>query len=803
MRLKTGTGLLPLIVLYALLISLCPQADAEEVLIPSEVFFYSPVVSVTGQSAVWINPAVLGQRQLGSLLIFTSRDNRIIRDYGSASTTRAMGMAYRFVNGGDGADLEEVIFALGGGNRTRIGVSYRYFRKGPGYLNKRHLWTAAILFRHNRNFIFGGRAENLNRGRINGERSDMRFVYGVAARAYRDLLTLTFDVDMTQEESLKDADFRTGLEIRPMPGMFVYLDIDNHSRFNVGFRLNFESNFLGHRTEFERTGKTYLSTSYIGSVKGRQASLTKPRKKTLMLGLNGKLPENPDIPFFGRRPLKFFDYIQGLRQAADDPGIDRLFLHIKSLKCGLGKTEELLSALTYFRSQGKPIYAFLSYPSNLSYMLASVADTICVPPVSLLRLTGLRAELKMYKGLMDKLGVEIEMERVDEYKSAAEPFIFEKPTEENRQQLNRWLDVVYDDFTNVIASNRGFLVDSIKTLIDSAPMASIDAQAAGLVDELMYIDEAIKAFADKPGLISSGKKSFYSYYTAPEIEDRWEPAPKFGVLIADGGIVSGKSGTRIGSHEMIGAVKQARYNPEIKGVLLRINSPGGDALAADLLWHEIEKLAEKKPVVISMGNVAASGGYYIAAVKSPIFANKNTLTGSIGVYGGKVNFAELYNKIGIYTETIDRGENASMYSTTKPFTDDQREQLKSQLWTFYRHFISKVSEVRPMSTDSVNALGRGQVWTGTEAFSNGLTDKVGGFYEALTELSKLSGYSLDDIELTAMPEKFYYFRNPFNFSFYGSQLRTLLGGEAESETVLKNVQEGNIFYRIPYDIDVE
>ncbi|MEZ5360427.1 MAG: S49 family peptidase [Candidatus Zixiibacteriota bacterium] len=777
---------------------------AEEVVLPEEIFYYTPIASASGPNVVWTNPAALGQRQLGSVLLFTHRQNRLIRDYGSVTTTRAMGIGYRHLNY-DGDDHQEIIFALGGGRRTGFGISYRYMKKSVGYLHHRHLWTVSLLVRQTKNFSIAGRAENLNRSRINGERSDMRFVYGVAMRAYRDLVTLSFDVDMTQNETFRSADYRTGIEVRPIPGMFVYADFDNHSRFNLGFRVNIFNTYVGNRTEFQRDGKTYLSTSYVGTVKGRQASVIKPQRKTLSVGLDGTLPENPDRPFFGQRPLRFFDYIDGIRRAADDDEIDRLFLHIKTLRCGMAKAEELLDALDYFKSKNKPIYAFLSAPNNLSYLVASIADSVFIPPVSSVKLTGLRVELMMYKGLMDKLGVELELLRVDEYKSAAEPYIFDKPTDENRQQVNRWLDVMFNDFVAVIASNRGLFDDSVRAIIDRGPLTSLEAREFGLVDSLMYLDEALQAFAENPNSYWSRQKSFYSYCTETFVDDSWDEKHTIGVIIADGGITAGQSGgAKVGEHEMIGAVRRCYFDRNIDGVLLRINSPGGDALAADLLWHEIEKLAQKKPVVISIGNIAASGGYYIAAINSPIYADKNSLTGSIGVYGGKVNFAELYDKIGIYTETIERGKNAAFFSSSQPYTEEQREKMKSQLWLFYDHFVDKVAGVRPISSDSVNALGRGQVWTGIEAASNGLTDNLGGMWDALGNLLGDMGLDKNNIELKFLPEKYYLFRNPFDIPPYlRTKIQDWVTPGSPVENVLKEPSGGNIFYRIPYDILVE
>ena len=789
---------IPLIILMTASLGL-----SAEVTLPHEVFYFYPVASATGQNAVWINPAALGQRQSGSMLIFAHRDNRIIRDWGTASTTGAMGVGYRFIKGNGQPDYKELTFALGAGQRTAFGLSYQYIKEGPGYLRHRHLWNAGLLLRHSRDVSFGIRAENLNRGRIDGLRSDIRFVYGVAARTYQDRLTVSFDVDLTHKQSHRDALLKTGMEVRPMPGMFVYADIDNHSHFNLGIRINLNANFVGNRTEFDRTGKTYLSTTYAGTVLGKQSSLIKPKRKSLTMGLDGDLPENPDIPFFGRRPLRFIDYIEGIYKAADDNEIDRMFLNIGTLRCGLAKAEELSGALKYFSSKGKPIYVYLSAPDNLGYLVASEADFIIVPPVSQLRLVGLRAELMMYKGLLDKLGVQLELERVDEYKSAAEPYIYDRPTKANVEQTNRWLDRLYDEFVSTIAANRDMTVDSIKKLIDTAPLTSVEAKACGLVDTLLYSDEVRDLLADLTGASSTPVMSLYTYANRSVYDDRWGEKPKIAVLIADGSITRGTSGGKIGDHEMIGAIRKARYDTSIDGVILRINSPGGQVQPSDILWHEIALLAESKPLVISVSNVAASGGYYIAAINNRIFIDRSSITGSIGVFGGKINFAELYDKLGVYTEIIRRGENASMYSTAEPFTEAQRTKLREQLWKFYNHFVDKVAEVRTISADSINALGRGQVWTGAESVENGLSDTLGGFHQALIELTSDIGLSTQDVDIVSLPEKQYFFKNPFSLPFYSAQISAWLRGTNSRLTVFNEIEQGNIFYRMPYDIVIE
>ena len=448
-------------------------ASAAEVRLPDEIFFYQPVASVWGQPAAWINPAAIPSAQVGRMLVFTQRGNHLVRDWGLAGTQKYVGVAYRHVAGDGQPDVNEYLIGLGAGGSSSYGISYRYFKDGPGYLRHRHLWTAGLVSRLSPNLALGARAENLNRGKIDGLASDVRYVYGAAVRLYRNLVTASFDVDMTSKESFRQADFRSGIEARPIPGLYLFADVDNHRRFGFGFRLNIGAGYVGHYHNFDRDLRATMGTTYVGSVSGRQSSPIKFPSQTLVVPLGGDLPENPDIPWLRQRPLRFYDYIDGIHRAADDDDISRMFLRIGSLQCGLGKIEELDGAIRAFQARGKRVIAYLEDPDNSGYLLASAADSILIPPVSDFQAMGLQATLMSYKGLLDKVGVGVEIERVDEYKTAPEPYIFDRPTEANRRQINRILDTLSEHFARQIADGPPFPVDYVRTLIHPAPRTTL------------------------------------------------------------------------------------------------------------------------------------------------------------------------------------------------------------------------------------------------------------------------------------------------------------------------------------------
>ncbi len=777
-------------------------ASAAEVRLPDEIFFYQPVASVWGQPAAWINPAAIPSAQVGRMLVFTQRGNHLVRDWGLAGTQKYVGVAYRHVAGDGQPDVNEYLIGLGAGGSSSYGISYRYFKDGPGYLRHRHLWTAGLVSRLSPNLALGARAENLNRGKIDGLASDVRYVYGAAVRLYRNLVTASFDVDMTSKESFRQADFRSGIEARPIPGLYLFADVDNHRRFGFGFRLNIGAGYVGHYHNFDRDLRATMGTTYVGSVSGRQSSPIKFPSQTLVVPLGGDLPENPDIPWLRQRPLRFYDYIDGIHRAADDDDISRMFLRIGSLQCGLGKIEELDGAIRAFQARGKRVIAYLEDPDNSGYLLASAADSILIPPVSDFQAMGLQATLMSYKGLLDKVGVGVEIERVDEYKTAPEPYIFDRPTEANRRQINRILDTLSEHFARQIADGRRLPVDSVRTLIDRAPLTSIEALRCGLVDGLAYPDGQLFGDTLENPMLAGPQLALDDYLGRPVYNDRWGSRPIIALVIADGDIADGQSGAAVGGKDILAALRQVRHDSRIKGMVVRVNSPGGLVGASDLIRHEIEAVALNKPVVISMGNVAASGGYYISSVGARTFVDQSTITGSIGVFAGKPNLAALYGKIGVYSESHARGKNAGMYSLAKPFTPEQRETLKEEISVFYRHFLDIVAGSRTLSADSVDRLGRGQVWTGREACTNGLADTIGGMYASLHELDRLVGVAANQTEIMTFPTRYYLLPRSLPLPGVAAGLAQALFGH-DYDALFTDLEAGQVYYRMPFTIAIK
>ncbi|MFQ5454449.1 MAG: signal peptide peptidase SppA, partial [Candidatus Zixiibacteriota bacterium] len=527
---------------------------------------------------------------------------------------------------------------------------------------------------------------------------------------------------------LLDAEYVYHFEVIPIPGLYLNGYLDSDKNFQLGVRTNLLQYFAGSKSLSDKKGNHLGTTTFFGTTDLRQPSIIKEKPRRLALAVSGHPHENPSRPLLGKRKTSFISILLKIYRAAEDPSISEMVLSLDRLSFGMGQAQEFREALTYFKNNGKKITCHLSYPNNISYYIGSVCSEILIPPVSQLNLVGLRAELTFYTGTMEKLGIDFELLRIGKYKTAPESFTRKAATEENKKQINRQLDDLYRQFVTGIAEGRSITEDSVRKIIDNGPFTSKEALEYGLVDGLSYRDEVDNNFLTKMPEIS-----FQRYLTDTLMNDDWQVKPSIAVIVAKGDVTSDRtSSSLLGSDsdvtpsKMKKAFRRALQDKDVKGIVLRIDSPGGMALIGDEIYHLAQKAAEKKPVVVSMANIAASGGYYIAMSGRHIYANPATITGSIGIYGGKVNLSQLYQKINLGKELYTRGKFAGMFTSIRPFSDEEHEKYFSQLKAMYGHFISLVAENRNLTVDSVDNLAQGRVWTGKEAQVNGLIDELGG-----------------------------------------------------------------------------
>src|SRR5262245_1288198 len=416
----------------------------------------------------------------------------------------------------------------------------------------------------------------------------------------------------------------------------------------------------------------------------------------------------------------------GIRQAADDDRISAMVMHVGPLDWGWAKIGEVRRAVLAFRAAGKPVYASFSGGGEREYLLASAADVVSAPPLTTLQLDGLTASALFLKGTFDKLDITPNFTQAGSYKSGAEGYTRNDMSPPAREALQALVDDLYGAMLDTLAEARELPRDTMAALLDQGPYDAELAWSKGLLDTVLYQ-------SDLDSIATDGDTDSDHTITLWHYLDRMRHPParnRFALVVASGTISEGKSRDAPGDDEVLGsetlikALEEVRERKSVKAVILRVDSPGGSAPASDDMWRAVERLRAEKPVVISMSDYAASGGYYLSVAGSSIVAQPGTITGSIGVYGGKLNVLGLYRKVGLNVETVSRGRHAEMFSPFKNFSPEESEAFKSSIMTVYHTFVSRVAEGRDMSDDEVERYAQGRVWSGVAAAEHGLVDEL-------------------------------------------------------------------------------
>jgi protease-4 len=444
----------------------------------------------------------------------------------------------------------------------------------------------------------------------------------------------------------------------------------------------------------------------------------------------------------------------GIRRAAGDAKVKALVMHIDGLDWGWAKVAEIRSAVMDFRRSGKPVYASFEGGGEREYLLASAAGTIACPPLGVLELNGLTASALFMRGTLDKVGVTPNFAQAGRYKSAVEAWTRTSMTGPAREALQALVDDQYDVLVDSLATARALSADSVIALIDQGPFGARAAVSAGLADTLLH-----RAELDSLAIAAVGGR--HATLSLNRYVGRLETLrgnAHIALVTAVGTIAEGKSrsspgdGDVLGAETLIKALREACNRSSIEAIVLRVDSPGGSAQASDEIWEEVRRCAEKKPVIASFSDLAASGGYYIAVAADTIVAEPGTLTGSIGAFGGKLNLLGLYHKLGLNVETVSRGRHAEMFSQFKDFTPEEATRFQEQMDEVYRVFLGRVSEGRGLPVSEVDSVGQGRVWTGLSAVDLGLVDVLGGLPEAFEIARSMAGIEASEtVEVDVYP----------------------------------------------------
>ncbi|MBN6053490.1 signal peptide peptidase SppA [Nonomuraea sp. RK-328] len=479
-------------------------------------------------------------------------------------------------------------------------------------------------------------------------------------------------------------------------------------------------------------------------------------------GLTEGPPTDPLSAVLSMRKPRLSDVLAGLKRGRDDSRVKALVVKIGGNPLGLAVVQELRQAVTRFRASGKLTVAFSETygefgNGTVPYYLASAFERVYLQPSGDVGLTGVALEQRFVKGALDKLGVGYELGQRHEYKTAANTFTQDHMTEPHRESMERIVDSVVDQVVAGIAEGRRLDPAKVRELIDRGPFIGSEAVEAGLVDGLAYRDEVYDEVKKAAG--SEAHLQYVSRYARAAAVRKLPNPTADGVALVQGHgqIRMGRSGRSplggggaMGSDTVSAALRAARRDDHVKAVVFRVDSPGGSYVASDTVWREVVLTRKVKPVIVSMGDLAASGGYFVSMAADVIVAQPGTLTGSIGVFGGKPVLSELLERIGVNSELVAGGANAGMFSTTRAFSPEQWERVNAWLDRIYDDFVGKVAQSRDLTRERAHELARGRVWTGADAQERGLVDELGGLEDALAVARKRAGLA-DDAPVRVYP----------------------------------------------------
>jgi protease IV len=485
------------------------------------------------------------------------------------------------------------------------------------------------------------------------------------------------------------------------------------------------------------------------------------------------------------------EILQNIEKASKDGKIKGILIENGILPSGWATTGEIRDALIKFRTSGKFVISYSDYMlTQECYFLSTAADKIYINPESSVDFKGLSSEVMFYKNALDKLGVEVQVTRHGKFKGAVEPYILDKLSDENKAQIQDYVGSIWNHITETISGSRNIPVDQLNLIADNlSGYLAAGALKNKLVDGLLFRDELIDTLKTLSG-ISADKDirlvSMTKYTKVPDPNRIVSAKNKIAVIYASGTIVMGDGNeNNIGGDLYAEVIRKQRLDTTVKAIVLRVNSPGGNATASDIMWRELELAAKEKTVVVSMGNYAASGGYYISAPATKIYANPTSISGSIGVFGLIPNAGKLMDqKLGLSTETVNTNKSSDFPSVFRPMNTFEKEVMQMSIEKFYGDFVNKVASGRDMSSKSVDSIGQGRVWSGSSAVKIGLIDEIGGLEDAIKGAAELAG--LDTYSTRELPEV----EDPY------TKILSQLGGEVRMRIIKKELGESVRYFKI-------
>lgn len=667
------------------------------------------------------------------------------------STRRSLGPAYQKLT------LGSAIRPVDG---FSAGVGLNIF----GSLQRRNInqLTSVDLgfqWRPSRYFGFGFAAKDTNRPFFDADRGlPVRFQPGAVLRLFRGGLVVGSQLEWTPARGTLLATPRASLE--PLPGVRLFgraaipSNRRSRAREGLGWRVTAGMDVsLGRvgleaatsaRTRDATSGAFDSHAQHIWFSPTPRRSIVPTVGQWVEFDLSGRIAERGTGSLFRSPSQQFLNILTDLRDIGDDPRVDGVLLRIGNTNLGYGQVWELRRQLDELRNSGTASIAFLEQPGFLEAYLASGADRVFMLPNELYEPEGVRVTTNNYGEALRSVGVEAEFVRIGEYKSAPEGFVRDEPSEPALEQLDQLVDDLHGEIAGSIADGRGLERGEVQEGIDSIPLYPGESVQRGFVDDILYEDELRPHIRREYGALEFVEGG---YDPTPGPDQGWDGGrPEVAVVHIDGSIIRGESTETplfgdvvTGSKTIVDTLERLGDNPLVRAVVLRIDSPGGSAVASDLIYRAIRRVAQVKPVIASMGNVAASGGYYVAAGADTIFATPNTITGSVGIFAGKFNVEKLADWVGVTHTVVDRGERSGQFDPYSAWSDEQRKGVAESIEYLYQLFLEQAAQTRPLDVDELDERARGRVWSGRAARDEELVDHVGGLLEAIRRAEKEAG----------------------------------------------------------------
>ena len=664
------------------------------------------------------------------------------------------------------------------GNALYWGTSYSWMNSDDAGYDRFRSLSMGLMYRR-RYFSIGAAARDLNRPKLLGEKLGRTYGLGLALRPGTWRTTLSIDMQKTQ--GIEGVELYYALEVRPIREFMLRGTLNNDLSFDIRFGVNIGNWGFGTGNAFDNNREAQSGVGYF-HFSNTPRTKPLPRRKSFL-----------DLPM---RSLK-----QVLPIAKWDDNVVGVLVRIDGSGYGIAQLQEMSDAILDFRESGRVVLCYLSNCSTGDYIVASTCEGILIHPSAEVRLIGIRTEHSFYKGALDMLGIRANLEHIGKYKSASEAYTRREMSEAHREIQNIILDDLYEQLVAAIAEGRGWTRESVKKRIDKGPYTARQAFAVELVDRLAYEDELHEVVTELTDARTDLVPLSEYVRSGLSAQDWQVPEPKVAIIKAEGLMLTGDSfvdpfmGTQVmGADTITRIVKTVKDDDSIKAVVLRIDSGGGLVVAADTIWRELVQLKAVKPFVVSMGDVAASGGYYIAAPADVIVAEPGTITGSIGVVGGKYSFKELYGKLGIHKEILKRGQHADFYTDYGDYPPAEKEIVQRQIKEIYDDFIEKVALGRTeLTVKDVDRLGRGRIWSGRQAKENGLVDELGGLSLAIAIARERAGLEKKAVGIVEFPKKTWMSQLLNNV---GLPLSSLWEGFVTPTSVEKSVPQASTGFRM-------